>query len=584
MKWIINETPAWKRRIYSKKFNISSPLAKTLINRNITLREYDKLNKAPEEYLENPKCLPNAEKVAAHILKLVKEKYEFNIFSDYDVDGLTSGFIMMDYLKSLNATVKLHYPERKDGYGISLDFCTDVVKRQKNTGIKQAVITTDNGITANKEMVFLKANKIEAIITDHHEPLKNIPNVLYCDPYADPNGYGFHLAGVAVAWKICSLINELSNNAGKNPYEYLPYVATGTVADVMPMTLENIALIKMGLKIINKDRPEPFNTIMELNNIKNLTAKDLGWTVGPLLNAASRMGDVWSAGKLFVTDPTNRNNKDTEIESMNSMVVNLMALNIERKKKTDSITKKAMKQDYSSDHIIIFNSDNGEEGISGIVANKLMEKYNKPALVYSGSDKEIISASARSPYGMDIFNLLDNEVEKNHIKSYGGHIEAFGVKLIHDKINDFHKDMNKKIEKALNTGEIKISEPSLNIDGEIYIEDISKKTLNEIKTIPYDKDKFPEPVFVIKDVTVTIEQPYSNKEHIVLKCTDKRNNKITLVSWESKYSYSKYVKLGKPTKIDIAGTISDVGFSDKTTGRRATDVTLVITDIRPASA
>lgn len=584
VKWTFKNTPAWKSRIYSNELNISAPLANTLINRNIKMADYKTLISVPEDFIEAPELLPHSEEVAAYLLSLIAKGYEFTVFSDYDVDGLTSGYIMMDYIKSLGVPAKLHYPEREDGYGINLKFCTEIVKKQKETRVKQVVITTDNGITANKEITFLKANHVEVIITDHHEPSKYIPKTLYCNPYADSNGHGLHLAGAAVAWKLCLLMDKLNNGAGKNPYEYLPYVAIGTIADVMPMTLENIALVKIGLDIINEEKPEPFKTIMELNKIYSLTSKDISWTIGPLLNAAGRMGDIWAAGKLFVTAPENRYNLEkTEDDDLSLQVTALMSLNEERKRKTDSVTKKALKNDYSKDNIIIYNNESSQEkGLAGIIANKLVDKFNKPVIVYSGSDT-IVSGSARAPYGMDIFSLLEEEKQKKNISDYGGHIEAFGIKLVTNKIEAFKEELNLKIEKALNSGAIQIPEKSLEIDGEIYITDLSKKTYKEITSVPYDNNIFPEPKFVLKNIDVEIEHPYSNKEHLVMKCRDKDNNQITLVSWESKYSYSNYVKLGSPSKINIVGTISDVGFPDKTTGRRSSDVTFNIMDIRPAS-
>lgn len=563
MIWNIKKTPARRKFFLKKKY--PELLATVLANR-VSLETANAIMEAPETLIESPYELPNAEKCAQEIVKYLGKDVEFQVFADYDVDGLTSGFVMSDFLCSIGETALVYYPQRTEGYGLNMKFCSDTFKRNKEK--KQVVITVDNGIAALKEVTFLNGMKVPVIVTDHHEPKANLPHCVFCDPWAEPNGHGLHLAGVGVAYKICQIIQDITGKG--NIKEYLPYVAMGTIADVMPMTPENIALVLEGLKVLNHDHLISMDALAKQIGLKAITAKDIAWEIAPVLNAAGRMGDIeLAADLLFAGDMTEANDS----------AIDLIKLNDKRKKETKKATEAAKKELNENDNIVLFDASGYEPGIAGVIAGKICEMAGRPAIVYSDNGNEIVSGSCRSIPGFDVLPLLGRARDAELLDSFGGHAQACGVNLISEKIEDFRTFMNKEINKAIEEGCIDVQEESIDIDKEITFNDLKKSVYDALRSLPYDKDKFTEPVFIVENVNVKASEPYSNKEHLVLDCVDKNGTKITLVSWNNKKMYDS---IGRPDKIDIVGTITDVGFSDKTTGRRANDITLNIIDVRAA--
>ena len=211
MKWSIKKVPSIKSSIYAKKLNISRILANVLINRGIGITAGNNLINNPELLIEDASNIVNATLVAEKIENSLNKNNHFIIHGDYDVDGLTSSYIITDFLRKLGEEVELYIPERKTGYGLKQKWCNDIINNSLNNDTNYIVITVDCGITANQEIQSLLDNNIEVIVTDHHEPKEAIPNCLCSDPWMDKLSGGHHLCGAGVIWKICSLINQ--NNA-----------------------------------------------------------------------------------------------------------------------------------------------------------------------------------------------------------------------------------------------------------------------------------------------------------------------------------------------------------------------------------
>lgn len=565
MKWNIKKPNILKVAAYKKRLGISSIFAKVLLNRNIKIDTADKILHDPMMLIEDPYKIAGAEEVARAIIKLLDEKKEFFVFADYDVDGLTSGFIMTDFLRSIGAKASVYYPERYEGYGLNMKFCKEAVQFQ---GI---IITVDNGITKNAEIEWTKRCGTPIVVTDHHEPQGKLPDCPCCDPYISESSAGHHLCGAAVAWKVCMIIEDI---LGKGDTEkYLPYIALGTIADVMPMTPENAALVNLGLEAVNQGKSRAIKALMNACDIKSLTAEDIAWKIAPKLNACGRMNDIMAAGELFFME-------DASDEELHDQILEIVERDDARQKATKKAQKEIEKLDFSNDMVCLFDASDYPMGISGIIAGKIAEHFGKPAFVYFDDGSDIVSASARSINGLDLPQLLDNERSKGSIVNWGGHALACGVTFKLDKVNEFREGMNRQIGFMLEHDMLKIKESELDIDTEIGFKDIADKLMKELEELPYDKAVCTSPEFCLKNVKVQTRQPYSNKNHLVLDCIDKDGTKFTLVEWNG---YPAYEALGKPKAIDIAGRISTVGFQDRTTKRKAQDVTIRIDDMRAAT-
>lgn len=563
MKWNIKKPNVLKVAAYKNRLGISSLFARVFLNRGIALDAADKLLHDPLALIEDPYEIVHAELAARTILQMLHQKKQFYVFADYDVDGITSGYIMTDFLRSIGEAAMAYYPERREGYGLSMAFAEAVV-REENA----VVITVDNGITKVDEVAFLQAHGIPVIVTDHHEPQAGLPDCPCCDPHISETGAGSHLCGAGVAWKICMILEDLLHKGSSE--KYLPYVALGTVADVMPMTQENAAIVNLGLAAINRGNSRTIHALMDALDIKELTAEDIAWKIAPKLNACGRMGDVHTAGDFFFLE-------DEPMEYIKDQILEILEADDARQKATKSAQKAIEKLDYNGDMVCLFDASEYPAGIGGIIAGKIAERFGKPAFVYSDDGGDVVGGSARSAGGIDLSGLLENERRKGTIASWGGHALACGVTIYADRLDDFRMGMNQQISSLLEQGLLETKEPELAIDAEIGFGDFTTDVLNELEQMPYDKAVCPAPVFCMRGLHVRAKQPYSNKNHLVLDCTDKNGAQFTLVEWNG---YPAYEALGMPTVIDIAGTLSTVGFHDRTTGRKAQDVTIRIADMR----
>ena len=532
----------------------------------------EKLLHDPMELIENPYDIEGIEEVTRQIIKAVCDSHFFYIYADYDVDGLTSGYIMSKFLEELGSKAVVHFPERTEGYGLSVEFCKEVVESKESRAI--TVITVDNGITKHDEINFLKEHDINVIVTDHHEADKvsGIPDVPVCDPKASKNKVGEHLCGAGVAWKVCSVIEDiLEREYGLEKTDrmskYVPYVALGTVADVMPMVPENMALVNLGLYIINERKNLLFNCFMEYLQKEYINAETFAWELAPMLNACGRMGETRTGANLLLSD-----SRDEILETLKE----IDDLNYKRKKQQNDFMA-GIEEPSNEDKIVLIELDKNSPGIAGPVAGKIAETYQRPAIVYHeayDSDGEpVYKGSVRSVLGIDILSFLKREQERGVIKQAGGHAGAAGITFYRSdsKMSQFIEDARTALK------DLKPVEKTIMLDSEVTFKDLTTDNMDELALIPYDKNICPAPNFYMKDVAVTAKQPFKNKDHLVLEAKDKEGKKLTLVGWGM---FPNYVRIGKPEKMDIAGAISTVGFNDFTTKRKKDDITFRIIDMK----
>ena len=537
----------------------------------------EKLLHEPMSLLENPYNIEGIEEAAREIIKGVRKHHVFYIYADYDVDGLTSGYIMHNFLQEIGAyEVNVHFPERSEGYGLSMNYCSEILTEQINEDPWHDVtlVTVDNGITKHKEINFLKEHDVNVVITDHHEMDEALgkPDVPVCDPKASTNKVGEHLCGAGVVWKVCSVIEDiLEREYGYPPIDrmtkYIPYVALGTVADVMPMVPENMALVNLGLCMINDRKNELFNCFMEYLQKDYISAEVFGWEIAPMLNACGRMGETVTGAKLMCA---------FEKEDIMEYLKEVDDLNYKRKKQQKDFLA-GIKAPSAEDKIVLVELDKAKAGIAGPVAGRVAEEYQRPAIIYHeayDSDGEpVYKGSVRSISGIDILSFLKAEQEKGVIKQAGGHAGAAGITFYRSdaKMAQFVEDAKATLK------DLKPVEKTITLDSEVTFKDLTTDNMDELALIPYDKSTCPAPNFYMKDVAVTAKQPFKNKDHLVLEAKDKEGKKLTLVGWGM---FPDYAKIGKPEKMDIAGAISTVGFNDFTTKRKKDDITFRIIDMK----
>ncbi|MED1125389.1 single-stranded-DNA-specific exonuclease RecJ [Bacillus atrophaeus] len=572
MEWNVFDADKLQLKEYMEKLNINEIMASVLLNRGVDYETAEVLLSKPLEATQDPWLLVNVEQAAKEIIEAVQNNAEIWVFADYDVDGITSGFVMTDFLrKTTNNDVYVYYPDRVNGYAINMDFCKTLVKRKAEEGIEHMlVITVDNGTTCVDEVKYLKENGIEIVVTDHHQPKETLPDCTVVNPHIVEDKTYHHLCGCSTAFKVVQVIEDMVNNSGEDlTSQYLFAVAFGTVADMMPMTPENIAMVRMGLEQVNsKECPKALKHFKSYIGKKKLNPSDIGWEVGPRLNACGRMGDIDKGAMLLFMD-----DEDNKSDIMD-VIIEIEELNEERKSLTKKAEKELAKLDFDNDYVCIFDATGYPAGISGIIAGRMAERYKKVSLVMSGD--EVLVGSARCPQGFNLQTLLSDQVEKGNLLGFGGHEQAAGFTVHVDKIEDLRASLNEELaviyEEVLNnSGEA--SDPALDIDCEIDLDCLNRLVYESINELPYDKQQFPNPVFSIPNLEVVKWKASRNNENnICLTVKDINGRQKDIWAWKMGETYKE---LGEPKFIDLAGKV-DQNFMNKS------QYTLNVLDIRSA--
>ena len=545
-------------------------LAKILVNRDMPAETAEQIMTQPDNLLEDPAGIYGINEAAEQIADCLRdETSSIYIFADYDVDGITSGFVIGKFLSAYKKTESIHvfWPDRADGYGLNMDYCQEIVKEK--TG-RTLVITVDNGISKKEEAAYLKANGIEVVITDHHQPQQDLlPDCVICDPHMSEDSAGHHLCGCGVAWKVCQMIEDImvrkyNYDSGRPFLQSMLYaVAIGTIADVMPLTPENIAIIRLGMTQLNNRRgPKNFSYLKRMIAKNKWTPNDIAWEIAPRMNACGRMGNIGTAVEFMLGE-------DNEESELNTLYLNVEEINEQRKKVSKNAEKAADKENYDDTEICLFDASKYPRGILGIIAGKIADKQKKPAFVYAIDENGKAKGSARSNT-IELINLLQKEKEKGTLLEFGGHNFACAFGLMQDKLQEFLNDMNESIKayEMPTTNE----EPELLLDCSLNLSDVRYVLFDTINALPYDSNSFRKPVFLFKGLIVdTYKLSGNNPDNIQFTFND-GNQEMKVWGWQMG---NKYEELGQPQIIDLAATM-DIDFTNK---KR---ITLKIIDLRPA--
>lgn len=380
-------------------------------------------------------------KVMNRLEQVIKNKEKVVIFSDYDCDGVTSSIILYKVLSKLNINVKIIIPNRfKNGYGLNKNSIDLIIKENPHL-----VITTDNGITSVEEVEKLKEYNIDTIISDHHTPKEILPSPLaLINPKVKGEKYPFkELCGAGVAYKIAlGIIKHF--NMDFNTDEITIFAMIGTIADIVALKSENRIIAYEGLKLIKKTNNKGLLSLIKKADldINNISCGNIGFQIAPRINAAGRLSDAKTCVELFLSE------NDEEINILSSQICEY---NDKRKSTEDEIYERAEKyideHDLYNKNIFYILGDDFNEGVMGIAASKLCEKYNRPIVMMCNGENDIIKASCRSIKGFNIFKCLS--IAEDLFESFGGHSAAAGFSIKKENLdslitmtNNFAQNMN----------------------------------------------------------------------------------------------------------------------------------------------
>ena len=570
--WDVSSADERLSQALMQQKNLPYIVANILTVRGVNTENADLfLNPKLQTLLPNPSCLKDMDKAAKRIAEAIIKKEKIGIIGDYDVDGATSSAVMCKFLNFFGLMPNVRIPDREEGYGP----CESMFIDFDNNGIK-LVITTDCGTSAFEVLDKAAYDGFDIVVLDHHEAEIKLPKVFaVVNPKRldENNDYPYlkYLAAVGVVFMTIVAVNrELKNmgyyttNKAPDLLSFLDLVALGTVCDVVPLLGLNRAYVKQGLKIISLRQNLGIRALSDIAQIgETLSAYHLGFVLGPRINAGGRVGDPSIGNKLLCT--TN------EIEAKN-LAEKLNNFNIERKEIESYVLLQAIEvlegtaQEYPM--AFVYGSD-WHQGVIGIVAGKLKERYNVPAFVMSVEQDEV-KGSARSIAGIDLGALIIAAKEKGLLTKGGGHTMAAGFSLNEDKIDEFKKFVGEYIKSKL--GEEKIT-PIISIDGTVSLSGANEKLAEAIELLEPFGASNPEPKIIIENVYFA-NQSIIGSGHVRCFLTDEFGQKLKSIAFRAADTQvGKEILASRGERFDVAGTLR------KDTWQGRTSLQFIIEDI-----
>lgn len=424
----------WSTKKAIKVDSIQDLPKKVLQSRGLNKGEIEEfINPSYEKGLGDPFELNGMAESVKRITRALKKSEKIVIYGDYDIDGLSASTLLYDALSSMGNTPDLYIPDRfEEGYGLN----SEALKKLKKAGA-DLVISVDCGVTAHEQAKVAKKIGLDLIITDHHEPDGKAPvgAVATINPKLQNIKRLNNLAGVGVAFYLVLGLQQKTGLLKKGQEKWLlDMVALGTVCDVVPMTGINRLLTKFGLIVLSKSNRAGIKALAEASGIdqKGINESDLGFKIGPRLNAAGRLKHAKKALELLTTDDQQKA-KDIALE--------LNQLNYQRQQSTKQIFEEADKQarKYKSDLVLVLHSPDWSHGVVGIVASRIAERWHKPVILLQELENSS-KGSARSYGSFNIVEAIGDSAEL--LETYGGHAFAAGLKLKNDRIKEFRFRIN----------------------------------------------------------------------------------------------------------------------------------------------
>ena len=526
-----------------ESYSISKNIAKILNARNITdmtsVKKY-----FSDEYEEgyDPFLMHDMQKAVDRINEAIENEEKILVYGDYDADGITSTVLLVETLISMGANVSSYIPNRfEEGYGPNKEAFTKII----DSGIT-LIITVDNGIAGVEEVDLANELGCDVIVTDHHKIQDTIPNAYAIIHPEHPEGnYPFKkLAGVGVAFKLAHALLEIF------PDFLLDLVAIGTIADMVSITDENRIFVKQGLELINEDPRIGLKMLLELSGIDTkIDEQTVGFYIAPKLNSIGRM-DSAKLGLTFLMAE--------EPVTARALAEQIEQYNIQRKQVTEDIVKDVISKIENSEKKqknVIMVSGEYHEGVLGIVASNIVEKYQKPVFIMN--EKEgVLKGSARSIFDFNIYVAM-NKISDLFL-AFGGHTLAAGFSFEKSNFEKIEEFLDNEFEEFKQNNDLKANK---NIDIVTSLEDISYQFLNSLDALkPYGMD-FEKPTVLIENAMVLNKAYFgSEKQYLRLTIADEVGN-LDCITFKDSVTFDK---VEKNDIIDLVCNIDKNNFNGRT--------------------
>lgn len=452
--------------------------------------------------LPSPDKFKDITKATKRIVQAIENDETINLVGDYDVDGVTSTSLMVTFFTALGVEINHIIPNRfEHGYGLS-----PIILEQIYDGI---VVTVDNGISAVESASICKQRGLDLIITDHHTVGDILPSAYaIVNPKQSDCPFPFkEICGAQIAWYLCASIKK-ELKFEYNLMELFDLLSLAIVADIMPMVSLNKTMVKAGLKALETSMRPAIVALRQRYGLTKITEEDIGFKIAPLINCAGRMSDPSIALEFLLSYDEHEANMQLDY---------LIELNESRKEDQLKMFNEAKSQVTISDKVIVVASEEWNEGIVGIVASKLCEKYKKPSIVFS-IENETAKASCRSTSDVNLYELIKSC--SSLLNGFGGHKQAAGLSIQTNRLEEFKKVVNKNI----NLLPILEEDRSSHSLGNFNISNVGAQVYNLIESFRPFGITNPYPIFSFLDLEIlNITKMGKNQEFTKLVVGDMIN-------------------------------------------------------------
>lgn len=551
--WIYKKFDESEIRDIANKYSLSNISAKLLSIRKKNIDNLELfLNPKIKNLLPNPMNLKDMKKAVDRTYKSIIKHDLIAIFGDYDVDGATSTALLARYFLSINRKIKTYIPERvTEGYGPSPKSFEKLIDK----GAK-LIFTVDCGTLSYDSIDSANKLNVDVIVLDHHQSDIKLPKACALvnpnrhDETSDLN----YLCAAGVTFVFLVALNKklrdekwFEKNSLKEPniLNFLDLVSLGTVCDVVPLIGLNRAIVKQGLQILKKRKNLGLKTLYDLCKIENTpNIYDLGFRLGPRINAGGRVGNSSHGAELLISE---------DPQKVYQIAIGLDKSNTERRsietllfEKIDSESKK-----FHNYPILVLSGEKWHEGVIGIVASKIKDKYKKPTILISVNNNKG-KGSARSIQGFDIGRQIIKAVQLKILDKGGGHKMAGGFSINENKISVFRDFLIKNFEKSY---KFNLKNSNLYLDSLIAPSALNEDFYNEVNLLAPFGNGNEEPRFVIENIKVLSTDIISNA-HIKANLIGKDGSFFKGYAWNAKNTYiENYLNKNKKGEISIAGNI-----------------------------
>lgn len=473
-----------------------------------------------------PDDLPGMIDAVERITRAIRAKEQICVWGDFDVDGQTSTTVLVQTLQALGARVSFHIPVRgSESHGVNIENLARVIAQGA-----RLIVTCDTGISAAEAVAYARSRGVETVITDHHDLPPELPQAaaLVNPKLISSRGHPLaSLAGVGVAYKLAEGLANRLEPADFNVESLLDLVALGLVADLAILRGDARYLVQKGLAELRVTKRLGLKIMMELAELAapNLTEEHIGFALGPRLNAIGRLGDANPVVELLTTsDPVRARVLAAQLEG----------LNIRRKMLCDQVHQAAEAQLRANPELltqaaIVLGHPAWPGGVVGIVASRLVERYQKPAILLSTPTGEAARGSARSIEGVNITAAIAQQ--KDLLLSYGGHPMAAGLALAAEKLPEFRRRLSKSVEAMLTeSGE---REGLIEIDAWLSLNEAGLDLAGQLESLAPFGPGNPKLVLASRDLEIKSATPLGkNNEHLKLSVADRQGTSAQVIWWD----------------------------------------------------